>query len=111
VNDHYGKDDLFGLILSREEDPILLVADEGMVSYDFDFGERSWKGGCLTIIIIMVSYFPSRAALSVLALEKKDTSVLAFTLFTSPMFAFCWRLPHDHVFPRPPLPSPPNSRT
>jgi len=45
VNDHYGKDELFGLILSREEDLILLVADEGMVSYDLDFGERSWKGG------------------------------------------------------------------
>jgi len=46
VNDHYGKDELFGLILSREGDLILLVADEGMVSHDFDFGE-SWKGGVL----------------------------------------------------------------
>jgi len=39
VNDHYGKDELFGLILPREEDLILLVVDEGMDSYDLDFGE------------------------------------------------------------------------
>lgn len=80
-----------------------------MVSYDLDFGE-SWNGGCLTIIIIMVSHFSSRVVLSVLALEKKDTSIFAFTLFTSPMAAFCWHLPHDRVTSSSPLPPLPNSR-
>jgi len=87
VNDRYGKDELFGLILSRKEDLIFLGTDEGMVSCDFGFDERSWKGGCLTIIIIMVSHFSSLIILSVLAL-KKDTSIFAFMLFPFPMHAF-----------------------
>ena len=89
MNDHYGKDELFGLILSWEEDLILLVADEGGGFLTTSTSVRGVERGYLTIIIIMVSHFSSCVALSVLALEKKDTSIFAFTLFTSPMPAFC----------------------